>query len=387
MKIALIGQKGIPAISGGIEKHVENLAVNLLEHGHEVYVYTRPNYTDKKLKEYRGIKLISLPSIPTKHLDTISHTFLACLDVIFHRNFDVIHFHSIGPSSLIWFVKLFKPNTPVIATFHSQCYYHKKWNAFARFYLRVGEKSLCQIADKVITVSKILKSYCREEYGRNAIYLPNGVNQVECLPPNKIRKNWGLEKDGYIVYIGRLIEHKGVHYLIKAFNKLKTDKKLVIAGSGHFTDKYTNCLYEIASENPNIIFTGEVFDEVLEELYSNAYIFVQPSESEGLSIALLEAMSYGSAVLVSDIPENREAIGNVGFVFRNRDIDDLRDKIEILLSQPDLVEKEKVSGVERIKKYYNWKDIARGTSELYRYMYAKKNGEPEKIPFFKKPLY
>lgn len=387
MKIAFIGQKGIPAVSGGIEKHVENLAINLADYGHEVYVYTRHNYTDKKLLNYKGVNLISLPSIPTKHLDAISHTFLACIDAIFRRDYDVIHFQSIGPSSLIWLVKFFRPKTPIVGTFHSQCYYHKKWNFAARTYLKFGEYVLCKCSDKVVTVSRFLKEYCEKKYNISTVYLPNGVNQVVYHEPQIIKEKWGLEKDSYISYIGRLIAHKGVHYLIEAYKNIKTDKKLVIVGSSFFTDEYVTKLKKMAEDNPNIIFTGELSGETLAEMHSNAYLFVQPSESEGLSIALLEAMSFGTAVLVSDIPENKEAVGKVGFLFENKNVEDLRIKLEYYLKNISIVEENRSKGIERIKKHYDWIDIARGTIELYRYLYAKKHGEKDKLPFFRRIVY
>lgn len=192
MKIYFIGQKGIPAKSGGVEKHVEELSRRLVKAGHDVFVYTRPNYTNARLKKYQGVNLISLPSVSTKHLDAISHTFRACLDVI-KKDVDIIHFHSIGPSSLIWLVKVLKPSVPVISTFHTRCYQHKKWGIFARVYLRFGELCVCLLADKTITVSESLKNYAQEKYGVNTEYIPNGVTLPKVIRVEKIKK-WGLKK-------------------------------------------------------------------------------------------------------------------------------------------------------------------------------------------------
>ncbi len=153
MKIAFIGQKGIPAKSGGVETHVEDLSTRLVELGHEVLVYTRPNYTDKNLKEFKGVKLVSLASVATKHFDAISHTIRACFDVV-RQDVDVVHFHSIGPSSMIWLVKLLKPGLPVVATFHTRCYEHQKWGRFAKFCLKAAEAICCKFSDQTIAVSK-----------------------------------------------------------------------------------------------------------------------------------------------------------------------------------------------------------------------------------------
>jgi len=373
MKIAIIGQKGIPAVSGGVETHVEELSIKLAQKGHEVYVYTRPNYTDKNLKEYKGVSLISLPSIPTKHLDAISHTFFACLDVS-KRDIDIAHFHSIGPSFLIWLLKILKPNTPVVATFHTLCYQHKKWKLFARFSLRLGEYVCCNMADSVITISKGLKEYVFKKYKRKADYMPNGVLKSEFYEAKKIKQKWGLEKDSYIIIVSRLIRHKGIHYAIKAFKKINTDKKLVIVGDGFFTDDYTEELRALAAKDKRIIFTGRQNGNILKELFSNAYAFIQPSESEGLSISLLEAMSYGLGTLVSDIPENLEAIENTGFSFKNKDINDLAEKIKYIINHPDKVKNKGALAKERVEKNYNWDVIVDGVLEVYQKAVKNKKG-------------
>lgn len=373
MKIAFIGQKGIPATSGGVEKHVDELAKMLSKRGHEIYVYTRPHYTNKYLKQYQGINLISLPTIETKHLDAITHTFLACLDVIFFRDFDIVHFHSIGPSSLIWLVKLFKRKTVVIATFHSKDYEHKKWGSFARDYLRLGEFILCKCADKVITVSRCLKEYADNWYNIESTYIPNGVKIPDILPARYIKKNWGLTKGSYFLIVSRLIGHKGIHHAINAFNKLNTDKKLVIVGTGAHTGGYVEFIEALASTNKNIIMTGEQTGHILAELLSNSYMFIQPSESEGLSIALLEAMAYDNPVLVSDIKENREVVGDKGYAFMNKSVDDLANKLEYFIQRPVLLKNGKGKNLKIVKKNYDWEDIAETTIETYRHAILKKN--------------
>ncbi|MBD3247736.1 glycosyltransferase [Candidatus Falkowbacteria bacterium] len=363
MKIAIIGQKGIPAKSGGVERHVEELSTRLVKAGHEVFVYARPNYTNKDLKEYKGVKLISLPSITTKHLDAISHTFRACLDVA-RRNVDVIHFHSIGPSSLLWLVKILRPHTPVIATFHCQDYKHQKWGVLARLCLRIGEMIACKLADKTITVSRNLRNYAIRKYNSSAIYVPNGVPAQEIKEIEKI-KYMGLKKDGYILAVSRLIRHKGLQYLVKAYNQLKTDKKLVIVGDSAYTGDFVKELKALAGDNPNIIFAGNQSGRNLEELFSNAYIFVQPSESEGLSIALLEAMAYAKATLVSDIPENLEVIGPTGFTFRNKNHKDLANRLNTLLRNPEIVEKMGALEKTRVEKEYSWEMIVDKIQKVY----------------------
>src|SRR4030042_5038757 len=338
MKIYFIGQKGIPAISGGVERHVEELATRLVKEGHEVFVYCRNYFTPKDLKEYNGVKLIHLPSIKTKHLDAISHTLLASLDVL-RRDADIIHYHAIGPSSLLWIPKLLKRNAKIISTFHSDDRKHKKWGYLAKKFLGLGAYISVKWADKTIAVSHYQSKVHGHEFNGELEYIPNGVPEVEKVAPAIISERWGLHGNDYILAVSRLIRHKGLHYLIRAYSILKnTDKKLVIVGDANFTEDYVKYLKDLAGENKNIIFTGNQTGSALAELYSNAYLFVQPSEAEGLSIALLEAMSYGKGVLVSDIEPNKEAISDLGLTFTSKSITDLNQKLQYLLNHPEIVE-------------------------------------------------
>jgi len=363
MKIAFIGQKGVPTQNGGIERYVENLALNLVNRGVEVLVYSR-RYYSRGIKEYKGIKIISLPSIRTKNLEAITNTFFACLDVIF-RQVDVINFQAIGPASLIWLVKLFKPKTPIVFTFHCQDYYHKKWGLFARFYLKFGEKISCRYADKVIVTSRVLKEYVKKTYGFDPIYIPYGAYTQETIPVRDIRR-WGLEEKNYISYIGRLVRHKNVHLLIDAFKQIKTDKKLVIIGGSSYTDNYVRELVELAKDDERIIFTDNQSGHILNELYANTYLFVQPSEYEGLSVSLLEAMGWGLACLVSDIPQNLEGIADTGLSFKEGDVQDLKAKLEYLLNNPAETERLGQAAKERIKNEYDWSKVAPQLEAVYR---------------------
>ena len=365
MRIYFIGQKGIPTKSGGVEKYVEALATNLVKNGQEVFVYTRPYYTNRKLTEYQGVKLISRPSCPTKHLDTFTHTLVCTLDVLFRRA-DIVHFQAIGPASLLWIVKIFKPKTKVIFTFHCQNYQHnKKWGRLARLYLHLGEIIGCRLADEVITVSRGLTSYVKEKYGREVNYIPNGANVVDDSVNSDILSQLGLESQTYILVVTRLVRHKGLHCLIRAFQKLDTDSKLVIVGDEAYTEDYASQLIKLSQNDPRIIFTGERLGNDLAQLFRGARLFVQPSESEGLSIALLEAMAYGVPVLVSDIPANLEVIGDCGWSFRSSDVDDLAAKLRECLDNPDRTSQFVEAAQRRIKAEYNWHDITNRTLQIY----------------------
>ena len=354
---------------GGVEKHVEELATRLASYGHEVFVYVRDNYTDKKLENYQGVKLIHLPSISTKHLDAISHTFLATIHALFHK-YDIVHYQAIGPSFLSWMIKFFKRKTVLLATYHCQDYNHQKWGRLARFSLKMGEWMTCRVPDKTITVSRELARYAFQKYGAKAAVIPNGAN-VEYDAGTEKLAEFGLKDKKYILAVTRLIKHKGVHYLIEAFKRLEdTGKipngmKLVIAGEGFHTDDYVKYLKTISQNRKNIIFTGALKGKTLGQIFSHAYLFVQPSEYEGLSIALLEAMGYGLAAIVSDIKENTEAAAGAALIFKNKDVSDLAGKLSYLINKPSEVERLGKLGAERVKNEYSWNSIARKTESLY----------------------
>lgn len=385
MKIAFIGQKGIPSLSGGVEKHVEKLAVHLASLGHEVTVYTRPSYTDESLKEFNGVKLISLPSIRTKHLDAITHTFVATLHALF-QNYDVLHYHSIGPSVLSVIPIIFRPSMRVVATFHSRDYMHQKWGSIARFCLHIAEKVICTIPEKTIVISETLKQYAEKKYHRSFTLVPNGAD-VTLEPDTELLNAWGLRPKRYILSVSRLVAHKGIHYLIKAFNELEdTNKipnnfKLVIVGSSAYTEEYEKFLKVLASGRSNIIFAGEQTGKTLEELFSHAYLFVQPSEDEGLSLALLEAMGHSLLPLVSDIPANREAIAHTGIFFLNKDVESLKKELAYFINRPLEVEALGKMAEERVRTYYSWEAIAQKTlavyeDSLHQYNNAKEHYAP-----------
>jgi len=370
MKIAFIGQKGIPAQTGGVEKQVEELLVHLAARQHDIYAYARRGYAGD-LKEYKGVKIITLPFVKGKNFEAISHTLLAILHSAFYR-FDIIHFQSIGPASLLWLAKLLHPRTPIVFTFHCQDYYHKKWGLLARWYLHLGENIGCRLSDKTLVTSKELTSYTAARYNNNPEYMPSGIDEISLKEVKEISQ-WGLEKDNYIFVASRLVKHKGIHYLIEAFKSVKTDKKLVIAGDGAYTDDYVHELKQLSIEDKRIIFVGNQNGSILKELYANAYIFVQPSEYEGLSMGLLEAMSFGLPCLVSDIPSNLEAISGLGLSFKNKDVSDLTQKLKYALDNKDIMKSQGESLQNRCRQEYNWEKIVDQTLSVYTRLLNKKN--------------
>lgn len=371
MNIAFIGQKGIPTKSGGVEKHVEKIAIRLASLGHQVTVYTRPSYTPRDMVWYRGVRLVSLPSIPTKHLDAITHTFFATLHALFH-DFDIIHYQSIGPSILAWIPRYLKPRARVIATFHSRDYFHQKWGNFAKGCLKAAEWFTCHIPERTIVVSETLARYAKRAYHKDLIFIPNGA-EIENGGSLDTLRTFGLRPGHYILAVSRLVPHKGLHYLAKAFmeledtGKLPNNLKLVLVGTQSNTPEYERYLRTLTAGRMNVLLVGERRGKELDTLFRYARCFVQPSEDEGLSMALLEAMAYGLLPIVSDIPANLEAIaGGAGVSFISKDVEDLKQVLAYFVNRPEACRAIGATAEKRIEEYYSWEAIARQTLEVYQ---------------------
>ena len=368
MKIAMIGHKRIPSREGGIEIVVEQLARMMVEKGHVVDAYNRasPHTADKGHanyigKSYNGIRIIHIPTPNDRRLNAFVYSVLATFRALFGK-YDVIHFHASGSCAMLWLPRLF--GIPTVATLHGIDSLRSKWGGFASGYLRFAEKMAANCADVLITLTENNCTYMLKTYGRESIVIPNGIT-----PPNQRKADrihaFGLEKDSYVLFLSRLVPEKGLHYLIEAYQGMTTDKKLVIAGSSSHTDEYVAEIDRLVAQNPNIIRTGFVEGALLEEMYSNAALYVLPSDVEGMAISLMEAMSYGCCCLVSDIPENTAVIRQYGVSFRRADAADLRSKMEYLLSSDAERQQLSASASKYIQAAYNWEAIADQTLAVY----------------------
>ncbi len=377
MKIAMLGQKGIPAIYGGVERHVEDLSGELVKLGHEVLAYTRPWYTPYGAKNHDGVRVIHTPSIHTKHLDTLTHTFTATINAIRQKP-DVIHYHGVGPSLLSWMPMIFSPKIKVVATFHCIDRYHQKWGWFARLMLKLGEWAACVFPHRTIAVSKTIQNYCLNEYHRQTDNIPNGVRLPSQPAGSNTLSQWNLESDKYLLMVSRLVRHKGAHHLIEAWRlarqqhpELLKNYKLAIVGDSAFTDKYVLWLKTLAGKNLDIVFTGWQKGKALEELYGNAALVIHPSENEGMSMAVLTAMAWSKAVLTADIPEQKELITDPRFYFTINNPMSLSEKIAELLKHPDWLAEAGERNRELVKNNFQWADIAKKTERLYQKNSAK----------------
>lgn len=367
MKIAMIGQKAVPFYrDGGVETHVEQLATRLAKRGHEVTVFVRRRYVATKEDVWEGVHLVRVPEIPTKHLGTISSTFFATLAVL-GGQFDIIHFHGVGPALLSWIPRIFT-RAKIVVTFHSIDRFHSKWGLLSRLVLRIGEWAALRIPHATIAASQSIVAYCKEYYSKEPVYIPNGVEIQKPKGAEQLTR-WGLKRNGYLLTVARLVRHKGIHSLITSYKEIpdsiKGEMKLVIVGAPSFTRKYDAYLRELAGEDHRIVFTGYQTGEALKQLYGHAYLYVHPSEYEGLSLTILEAMSFGRCVLVSDIPENLEAIDHSGIPFEVGNEDDLATKITELINHPEIVEARGKLAIGYMKRHFDWDTIAEKTATLY----------------------
>ena len=369
LKIAMIGHKRIPSREGGVEIVVDELSTRMVKLGCRVDAYNRygkhtagKKFDQRRGKYYHGIRLITIPTPKSSSLNAIVYSFFAALRALFGR-YDVIHFHAEGPCIMLLIPKLF--GIRVVATIHGLDWQRSKWGNFASDMLKLGEKIAAKYADEVIVLSRNMQDYFLENYGRKTHFIPNGITRPQIRKAELIRERYGLEKDGYILFLARIVPEKGLHYLIEAFYQMKTDKKLVIAGGSSHSHAYMEQIREMASRDERILMTDFVHGQCLEELYSNAYLFVLPSDVEGMALTLLEAMSFGNCCLVSDIKENTEVVEEHAVTFRKGDVEDLKRKLSGLLDAPERVEAIRRESQEFICAKYNWDEVVAETLKLY----------------------
>lgn len=374
LKIAMIGHKRIPSREGGVEVAVEELSERMVDKGHSVTVYSRKGHhvsgkefdeliNNTELKKYKGINIITVPTIKCRGLAAVSSSFFATMKALF-GNYDCIHYHAEGSCVMLFIPHIFKIRT--VATIHGLDWQRNKWGGFAAWYLKLGERIAVQYVDEIIVLSKNVQRYFKETYNRDTVYIPNGISRPEIYNNDVIKQKWNLEKNGYLLFLGRIVPEKGLQYLIEAFMQVTTDKKLIIAGGASDTDKFMYNMKNITKEDERILFTGFVKEQVLEELYSNAYVYILPSDIEGMPISLLEAMSYGNCCLVSDIPECTEVTQDKAVSFKKSSVEDLKVKLQELLNKPEMVKKYKNNASEFVCSKYNWDDIVERTLLLYR---------------------
>ena len=368
LRIAMFGHKRMPSREGGIEVVVTELSTRMAALGHQVTCYNRSGhhvsgseYDQPTSCTYQGVRLKKVWTVNKRGLAAMSASVSAAFCAAFGK-YDIVHIHAEGPAFMCWLPRFL--GKKVIVTVHGLDWARTKWGKFASWYIRTGEKCAVKYANQIIVLSTAVQDYFRKTYNRETVFIPNGVVRPEIRKADMIDKNWGLEKDQYVLFLGRLVPEKGIHYLVEAWKGVSTTMKLVIAGGSSDTSEYMDKLQKMAGGN--VIFTGFQQGQVLEELYSNAYLYVLPSDLEGMPLSLLEAMSFGNCCLVSSIDECTQVVENHGVIFEKGNTDDLRDKLQMLVDHPAEVRKYKETASAFICGKYNWDDVVARTLDLYR---------------------
>lgn len=369
LAVAMFGQKRLSR-EGGVEIAVKELCTRMVQDGYEVTCFNRAGHHvsgaeyDDLQTDWEGIHQKTVPTICGKGLAAVSSSFFAALFSALGK-YDVVHIHAEGPAFFAWLPKMF--GKKVIVTIHGIDWQREKWKfGIGAKYIRQGEKNAVKYADEIIVLSKSAQDYFQNTYNRKTHFISNGVNRPQIRNADLITKRFGLRKDSYLLFLGRLAPEKGIRYLIEAFKNVKTDKKLVIAGGSSDTEDFTRELKALAKEDGRILFTGFVQGQMLDELYSNAYLYTLPSDLEGMPLSLLEAMSYGNCCLVSDIPECTEVVEDKALTFKKAEIHDLQEKLQDVCDRLDAVLPLRKQAADFVCKKYNWDEVSRKTENLYQ---------------------
>lgn len=369
LRIAMVGQKGIPARYGGVETHVENIAVRLAARGHDVSVFCRSRLRGAETSpgqngSYRGVHLLYRGSLNTKHFDAASHTFVSALEASCRHRFDVVHLHGIGPAAFAPIAGLF--GRKVVSTFHALDWRQVKWGARAKSILRRGEAVGARRSDGVIAVSRLMQAHIQSMHGVDAVYIPNGAS----LPTGEISPeplaHWSLVPGEYLLTVGRIIADRDIETLLRAFATLRDRHprlRLVVVGSETPRTRYADALERMAGER--VVFTGDVFGAPLEALYAHCRLYVLASRVEGLPITVCEAMAHRRALVLSDIPENAEVGGDAAQFFKCGDEKALAAAIESLLDDDAGREALGTLARARAETDYNWEIVADRVEAFY----------------------
>jgi len=374
LRVAFIGGRGVISKYSGIETYYEEVGQLLAQMGHEVTVYCRTYFTPR-VAEYHGMRLVRLPTIRSKHLETVVHTLVSTAHALTQK-YDIVHYHALGPALFSFLPRLAGAKTAV--TVQGLDWQRKKWGRVASAVLRLGERASVKFPNATMVVSQALQQRYRETHGIEAFYVPNGGVLRRWQEPRQTL-DWGIEPGNYILFLGRFSPEKGCHLLVEAFERLETNAQLVMAGASSYCDQYSQELRRHASERIRML--DWVSGEALDELLTNAMLFVLPSDLEGLSLALLDAMGAGLCVVTSDVPENREVVDGAGFTFRRGSAADLAERLRFLISNPVVREAAGNAAKKRIREQYQWQQIGRDIEKAYFEMMGWKEVEaaPKKL--------
>ena len=366
LRIAMLGHKHVHGREGGVEIVVTELAARMAALGHEVTCYDRSGPRAFKAEprangERGSFHVKRVWTLNLRGIAAVTSSFSAALRATL-SDADVVHIHAEGSAAMSWLPRL--RGKRVIVTVHGLDWARAKWGRFASGYLRWCEGQAVKHADAIIVLSRETRDYFKARYNRDCAFIPNGVERPERVAVNAVNGLWGLEARGYVLFVGRVVPEKGIHYLIEAWKGVRTDKKLVITDGCSDTEAYMRRLKAMAGES--VVFTGFQQGRILAELYSNAYVFTLPSDLEGMPLSLLEAMSYGNCCLVSDIPECADVVEDRGVTFPKADVARLRAALQNLIDHPEIVERYRQGVADFVCGRHDWDDVVAQTLALYR---------------------
>jgi glycosyltransferase involved in cell wall biosynthesis len=368
MKIALLGTRGIPASYSGFETCVEQLGERLVKHGHEVTVYCRTHHITYQGSHYKGMRLVKLPTVKNKYLDTIVHSFLSSIHALQQR-YDVALYFIAGNSPVTWIPRLV--GTKTIINVDGLDWKRDKWPPLAKKYIQFTEYLATFLPNAFLTDSNVVRAYYRDKYRIAPPYIPYG-SEVDITPPGETLKMFGLEPGKYILFVGRLVPENCAHHLVEAFRPLTTDLKCVIVGDAPYAQEYQGQLKAMAEGDPRLVFTGYVFGKGYQELGSNACLFVEPSSVGGTHPALVEAMAFGNCVIVNNTPENLETIADAGFSYDGKiGAGALKQVLERLLDNPNLIQEYCEKATRRARTCYTWESVTDAYEKLFTHLIQK----------------
>ena len=359
MKIAILGTRGIPANYGGFETFAEELSAGLVELGHDVTVYGRSHFIDYVEEEYRGVKLKVLPTIRHKYFDTVANAFVCSIHALF-KDFDIILYCNAANALFTLIPRL--SGKKVVINVDGIERKRKKWNKLGKLYYLFSEYVSTIFPHHVVTDSEVIQNYYLERYRKKSSFIAYG-GDLEQVHSRTALNRFDLEKQKYFLYVSRLEPENNAHLVIRSFEQVNTDFKLVIAGSAPYSKKYIAELH--ATRDPRVVFTGYVFGKGYRELQCNAYCYIHATDVGGSHPALLEAMGFGNCAIVNNTPENAEVLGDCGFLYRPGDPEDLKKKIEYVLTRPELIKKYGDMASARIREKYSWKSVTAAYEKVF----------------------
>lgn len=390
MKIAVIGPKGLPAKQGGIEHHCEEIYPRLVAQGHSVDFFARSSYTEStslQSCDYKGVRVISLPCLYTGSMDALLSSALGAIAST-RKQYDIVHFHALGPSLFSWLPK-FTTSAKIVVTCHGLDWQRAKWGKMSGQLLKYGERAAVRFADEIIVVSEDLRSYFQKVYHRDTTYIPNaGSCLAESDPEFTFGTSLGLTQQKYILFLGRLVPEKCPDLLIKAFQKLQPQGwKLALVGGTSDTAEYATKLVNMAANDKNIIFAGQLKGAQLAEIIRGAGLFVLPSKLEGLPLAMLEAMQEGLPIVASNIPVHQQLMSEQrGLTFQVENLDSCINVLNWAFHHPEEMTVMAKNAQKYVKDHYNWDEISAETLKIYTKLHSLVQAEDSTIPLTNPPV-